>query len=439
MTRKLAVLAAVCASVGAVSVPVASLAAAPQLPANDPFYIYAGSLKGIAPGTILRTRAVSIGELGIQTPIAATQVLYRTTGEIGQPTVTVATIIKPLLPSATTKIVSFQQAYDALGTECDTSYTLRGGNPTDATAALEDAFIDTYIAEGYTVVDSDYEGETLDYGSGQESGYGTLDAIRAAESLLKAPAASTPIGIVGYSGGAIASEYAAELAPTYSPELHIVGAAIGGIPTDFAHTLNYISGSKGWAGAIPDVLSGLARGFRINFPTYLSSYGQTVVNQVANGCLVPTAYPGLTFQQMLKPQYQDYTKIPIFVHIFNKMIMSTSGTPHEPLLLVNGNSDGIGDGVMIAKDVQELAYTYCRRGVPVQFHVFKGLDHIGAAVPFEPMAVAFLTQRLSGLPVTDGCSSITPGNALTPLPVPPSVPSKKVAHKKTAHKKRHRR
>jgi hypothetical protein len=168
--------------------------------------------------------------------LAAAPVLYRTTGELGQPTVTVATIIKPLLALGKTKIVSFQQAYDALGTECDTSYTLRGGNPGDATAALEDAFIDTYLAEGYTVVDSDYEGETLDYGAGQESGYGTLDAIRAAENLMTLPP-STPVGLVGYSGGAIASEYAAELAPSYAPSLDIVGAAIGGIPTDYAHTL----------------------------------------------------------------------------------------------------------------------------------------------------------------------------------------------------------
>lgn len=430
----------IAAFVGAL-VPVVSLAAAPELPANDPFYVHTGSLTGIAPGTVLRTRQVSVGELGIQTPLSATQVLYRTTGELGQPTVTVATIIKPLLPLGKTKIVSFQQAYDALGTECDTSYTLRGGNPGDATAALEDAFIDTYVAEGYTVVDSDYEGETLDYGAGQESGYGTLDAIRAAENLMTLPP-STPVGLVGYSGGAIASEYAAELAPSYAPSLDIVGAAIGGIPTDYAHTLAYINGSSGWAGAIPDVLSGLTRGFKINFPKYLSPYGATVVKQVANGCLVPTDYPGLTFQKMLKPQYADYTAVPVFANVFNKMIMSTDGTPREPLLLVNGNSDGTGDGVMIAKDVQELAYTYCQRGVSVQFHVFDGLNHIAAAVPFEPMAVAFLTQRLSGLPVTDGCSSITPGNALTPLPVPraahPKAPSKKKAsHRHHRRAKRH--
>ena len=42
--------------------------------------------------------------------------------------------------------------------------------------------------------------------------------------------------------------------------------------------------------------------------------------------------------------------------------MSRTGTPKGPLLLANGNSDSTGDGVTIAKDVEDLAHTYCQRG-----------------------------------------------------------------------------
>ena len=104
----------------------AGAAGGPRLPSRDPFYRYHGSLSGIAPGTVLRTRSVTIAETGKPTPITATQVLYRTTGQLGQPTVTVATIIRPTTPPVVTKIVAYQTAYDALGSECDPSYTLRG-------------------------------------------------------------------------------------------------------------------------------------------------------------------------------------------------------------------------------------------------------------------------------------------------------------------------
>jgi hypothetical protein len=203
----------------AIGAPVASAraGAGPLLPSSDPFYTYSGStpLAQIAPGTVLKTRAIQVSASGSTTPFTATQVLYRTTGEQGQPTVTVTTIIKPLAALGT-KIVAYQTAYDALGSECDPSYTLAGGNPGYSAAQEEASIIEGYVTAGYTVVVSDYEGTHLDWGAGQESGYGTLDGIRAAENELVAPR-STPVGMVGYSGGSIATEWASELAPTYAP------------------------------------------------------------------------------------------------------------------------------------------------------------------------------------------------------------------------------
>ena len=72
---------------------------------------------------------------------------------------------------------------------------------------------------------------------------------------------------------------------------------------------------------------------------------------------------------------------------------------------------------MIALDVQELAHTYCGRGVPVQFKQYTGQDHTSAAIQFEPAAVAFVAGRLAGLPVSNGCASIGAGHSLAPLPV----------------------
>ena len=54
-------------------------------------------------------------------------------------------------------------------------------------------------------------------------------------------------------------------------------------------------------------------------------------------------------------------------------------------------------------------------GFRFQFHEYKGLDHGQSFAPFSAEALAFLTARLHGLPVANGCSSIGAGNALTPL------------------------
>jgi hypothetical protein len=363
---------------------------------------------------------VAVAENGSSTPITATQLLYRTVDEQGQPTATVTTMIRPAATVGTPKLVSYQTAYDALGSECDPSYTLQGGNSSYSTAQQEEQIILGYVSAGYTVLVPDYEGENLDWAAGQESGYDTLDGIRAAESYLGASASGTPVGMVGYSGGSIATEFASELAPNYAPELDIVGVAEGGVPVDFFHNLTYINGSPDWSGVIPAVLVSLSRAFGVSFQPYLSAYGLQVTGQVADECINNFVgdYPGLTIQSLLGPQYQNYLQLPDLVQIGDELIMSRTGTPTGPLFIGVGNADGTGDGVMVANDVEALAYTYCQRGISVQFNEYSGDDHDNAAIPFEQGALQFLTARLNGQSVANGCSSIGPGNSLAPLAVP---------------------
>ncbi len=206
--------------------------------------------------------------------------------------------------------------------------------------------------------------------------------------------------------------------PTTRPELKLVGVAAGGIPTDFAHNLEYINGSPDWAGAIPAVGVGLARGSRIDLGSMLSERGREVAAEVQKGCLNPGGFPGLTLEDMLKPEFKDWRNVPALVKAFNESIMGRSGTPDIPLLMAVGNDDGTGDSVMIAKDVQELAHTYCDRGLPVQFSELTGLDHVAALAGFAPQAILFLQSRFADVAPASGCP-IPAGNALDPLPKPP--------------------
>jgi hypothetical protein len=422
--RVLRVTAAVAAAVLAVASGTASAQVTPSLvlPSHDPFYTYTGSkpLGQITPGTVLKTRPITLKIASLTVPYQADQVLYRTTGEQGQPTVTVTTIIKPLASLLGTKIVSYQTAYDALGSECDPSYTLRGGNPGDTDLQAEAAVIALYVTAGYTVTTPDYEGTALDWGAGQESGYNTLDGIRATENYLGVPS-STQVGMVGYSGGSIATEWASELAPKYAPELNIIGAASGGVPVDFAQNLTYINGNDTWSGVIPAILVSVGRAFGVDIDKYLSPYGLKLTKAVANECIASfaAAYPGLTYQQLVKVQYSNPFEVPVLVRIINHLLMgSAPGHPEMPLLLGVGNADGTGDGIMVAGDVEALAHEYCQQGVPVTFDEYSGLEHTEAAVPFETHAMTFLTSLFLGLPPNNGCSSIGPGTSIAPLPKP---------------------
>ncbi len=396
----------------------ASSAKGPRLPSKDPFYRYKGSLKGIAPGTVLKKRKVTIVEQGAPLPYSAEQLLYRTTGEQRQPLLAVTTVIKPLVSLGSTKIVSYQTAYDALGSQCDPSYNLRGGGGGGSMdAQAEEVLILNYVSAGYTVVVPDYEGVNMRWVAGQQSGYATLDGIRAAEHYLHAKQKRTPVGMVGYSGGSIATDFGAELQSKYAKKLDIVGAAEGGVPVMLAHNLFYINGSPSWSGIIPAVVYALGRAFNVDINKYLSAYGKKLVGQEKGGCINSYLgkYPGLRYQKMLKPRYKKIFSIGAFVRIVNHLIMSRTGTPREPMLIGVGNSDGTGDGVMVAGDVEALAHAYCKHKIPVEFHEYTGDDHTQAAVPFEAAAQTFLTKMLSGGLPTNDCATIPKGNSLKPL------------------------
>lgn len=391
-------------------------------PSSDPFYQYHGPtpLADIAPGTPLAERSVTLGAGTDATPLPAEQILYRTTDASGDPIASVTTVVLPATGTVAPEVVGYLSFYDALGNQCDPSFTLRGGNPGSAneqTAGIEQGVVDALHADGYIVTVPDFEDENLDYVAGTESGMSSLDGVRATLQELKLGSA-TPVALMGYSGGSIAADWASELAPSYAPGVHLVGVAEGGVPVDLAHNISYINGSPSWSDVIPAAMIGISRGFHIDLGRYLSAYGQKVVAAESHECIgqFSGAYPNLTVAQIVKPQYADITKVPVFRKTVNKLIMgSAPGHPTEPLFMVAGNSDGTGDGVMVEGDEDALAYEYCHQGVAVDFEELQGMNHDQAGEAFLAQAPAYLAGRFAGDPAPDNCPSIPPGNSLAPI------------------------
>jgi hypothetical protein len=402
-------------------------------PEQDPFYTYQGAtpLANVAPGTVLKTRILSYHVAGLALPVRAVQLLYRSTGEIGQPTVNVTSVLQPPLSSGPPTIVSYQSFYDSLSPDDEPSYAISGGLTLGGLIPnVESILIVPALLAGETVVVPDTEGEKADFAAGPEYGTNTLDSLRAALSSPATGLSQTrKIGLIGYSGGAIATEWAAELAPSYAPDVNprIVGAAIGGVLVDPAHNLHYVDGSQVWAGVTPMALIGVSRAFNVDLTPYLSDYGIQLYTKLQHATIAQVlgAYPGLTWRQIAKPQYQTPESVPIYVKIVNQLIMGSRGTPTTPLFIgqgahgelegTPGNKPGIGegDGVMIAGDVRSLAREYCGRGVPVQYVQYDNLSHITSALPWLPAAVAWLTDRFAGKPAPQDCAQIAPGNSLT--------------------------
>ena len=165
---------------------------------------------------MLRSRDVELAFLGlIPQPITATQLLYRTTDMNGKPEATVTTVIVPAerhsraaLPAAVLPVRDRRHVLALLS-------VLRAAARAKAIgslAQLELLLIAAAVAEGWAVSVPDHEGRDGLWGAPYEPGYRILDGIRAAlnsDRLGLSP--SAPIGLWGYSGGGLASAWAAEM------------------------------------------------------------------------------------------------------------------------------------------------------------------------------------------------------------------------------------
>jgi hypothetical protein len=435
IVSKAAVTTAAVLAVAVLAGVLAPAAQAANATARRSFYTYTGSmpLAKIAPGTVLKTRILSYHIAGIALPVQVVQLLYRSAGALGQPAANVTSVLESPVPSSSPRAVSYQSFYDSLNPADEPSAQIAGGVTlgglvTDAEALV----IAPLLLQGYTVIIPDTEGQTADFSSGPEYGINTLNSIRAAtNSRSTGLGKATPIGMFGYSGGAIATDWAAQMAPAYAPDVNrqLVGAAEGGVLADPAHNLTYVDGSSVWAGITPMAIIGIARGFHIDIQPYLSSYGRQLDTSLQQASIINVLgqYPGLTFAQLVKPQYANPDSIPALVKVENKLDTGLRASPTIPMNIgqgangtdegTPGNKPGIGpgDGVMIAGDVRTLARDFCASGTAVDYTQYDALDHITTFAVWAPAALAWLNSLFAGSPAPNDCAQIPPGNSLAPV------------------------
>ncbi|MBJ7329425.1 MAG: triacylglycerol lipase [Solirubrobacteraceae bacterium] len=432
------------------SLGVATAAAVPPR-AQDPFYsgVQPASLGPIAPGTVLDTRIVPYHIAGLQIPLEAVQLSYRSTGQLGQPTMNVTTVVRPILQVRDTrKVISYQSFYDSLNPDDEPSYAISGGKTFGgAIMGVESALVVPFLLKGYTVVIPDIEGQDANFAAGPEYGYNTLDSLRAAVASQAAGIADDArIGLFGYSGGAIGTGWAAELAPNYAPDIdqRLVGAAMGGVLVRPATNLHYIDGSQTWAGVMAMAVIGVSRSFDIDLSPYLSEYGLRIYDKLEDASIAEVlgAYPGLTWKKMAKPEYETPEMVPLYVGVANKLIMGSYGTPTTPLLIgqgakgelegTQGDQPGIGagDGVMVTGDVRAVARKWCAKGTTIEYRQFDDLSHIPTAAAWIPQGITWLERRFTSAPAPENCADIEPGNSLDPIPVkdpPAELPAEQPA------------
>ena len=390
-------------------------------PDTQGFCKYTGPppLESKHPGEVLRTRSIHYHLGGIPTPFEAMQLLYRSTSQTGEPTVNVTSVIQPPIQPDKTKVLSYQSFYDSLNQKDEPSYAIAGGDPLPALPELinsvELAVFAPFLAEGYTVIVPDVEGQKADFAAGPEYGMNTLDSIRAAfskKSTLGFPD-NAKVAMLGYSGGALATEWAAEVAPAYAPEVNkrLIGAAMGGLLVHPAHNLHYVDGSRNWGGVMLMALVGITRAFENEEIQDISQRQRREALRQHAGQVDrrrPRPLPGSDVErtgQSQIPESREHSALRPVCQRPDHGYRRYADDPavHRPGRLrgtrghaSNKKGIGVGDGVMIAGDVRTLASGY-RKHTQVWYEQYdessRHLESLLLAAELDRLDQAALRRR----------------------------------------------
>jgi hypothetical protein len=384
--------------------------ARPLLPSDDPFYQPPPGYQHAMPGTVLRSRDVELAFLGLIPQRAmATQLLYRTTDMNGNPEATATTVIVPadVTPEHPCPVLSYQCAIDAVTSRCFPSYALRRNAwAVGALAQLELLLITAALAEGWAVSIPDHEGRTGMWGAPYEPGYFILDGVRAALSAERlglspsAPGGSTPVALWGYSGGGLATAWAAELCADYAPELDIVGAVLGSPVGDLGHTFRRLNGTF-LSGLPAMVIAALARIYpdldRV-IQEHANDEGRALLQRL-EGMTTVGAVLRMVKKDVgvyLDRPLEEILTMPEVQHVFDSIKLGAA-VPTPPVLIVQAVHDYLID----VEDIDELANTYSTGGADVTYHRDAFNEHLLLHPLSAPMTLRWLQDRFAGRPLTD--------------------------------------
>lgn len=378
-----------------------------QPPSNDSFYWPAKSeYENLKPGELIRYRSMPEKISGMTGYSSVYELLYRTNDALGNPLAAVTTLIVPTNGS-TTKLVSYQYPEDSVDINCSPSYTLltSGGN----------SVMQQYIDEGYYLNYPDYEGPKSMYTVGVQAGRATLDSLRVVMNSANFSGISPKAKIVihGYSGGSIATGWAAELQNDYARDLNIVGAAVGGFVANGTAVGININGGE-FAGFLAASLVGLAEQFPVINETSMKYLNKTMYYKLLEAkslCLVPL---------LAKYAYQDIWS---YFSIGEKIITLNSTKEIEKEELVLGANapivpmyvyNGIQDQIVPIEVVDKIVTTYCSAGVNIQYVKNATANHINEEGDGFPGALSWIKERLDGTNAPTGCVTTTiSGNTTT--------------------------
>ena len=357
---------------------------------SGPFFDRAGSApRGGPPGSLVEVRRAA----PLSSTTRAWHILYRSTDPAGRPILVSGVVIRPDrdAPPGGFPLVDWGHSTVGIADVCTPSIS---GTP----PGLE---LDPVIAAGYAIVATDYPGLGTPgmppYLDGESEGRAMLDAARAARSVTELDATG-PVALWGYSQGGQAVLWAGQLAPTYAPELNIIGVVASAALATASWFDESLYSHVRYQFALMAAIAWSVEDPTLDLSQVIGPAGLAAV-PLAEGKLGPTCpetstiAEGRTTAELVTARFSD---VPAW-----RDVLARKALPAQPIAAPVMLQQGAADTIVPATEAFAIARQLCASGTNVTFHLIDQGSHFDAISSVAP--ILWLRDRLAGTPAVDQC------------------------------------
>jgi len=308
-------------------------------------------------------------------------------------------------PAGGWPVISYAHATNGMANECAPSR-----DPSNDVPAINDM-----LDNGWEVTATDYQGEGNQnlgattrglqaHGVNVAEAHNVIDIVRAASGITGADPSSNYV-VWGHSQGGGASIFSLELAASYAPDLHLLGAVASAPPSDLADDF-FGAPTDGASAFTLMYVAGYHAAYGNKVPlSLLTATGKRLDSQLGRQCYEATARAVSQYQT---DQVFTTTTVPpnLLTDLNTNDPLHLTTRSASPLLVVQG----LDDTTDTPAETQTMRDHLCGLGQDVVQWMYPGLDHNSIVTGSAGDVVHWIADRFAGHPNPD---SYAPGGAQT--------------------------
>ena len=375
-----------------------------------PFYIWKDALPK-QPGQMLRQEPLPDSQ-ALPAASQSLRILYSSTDGVGnQARIAVSGTLylpKGTMPAGGWPVLAWAHGTTGIADVCAPSWR---GN-----ADRDKVYLDAWLSHGFAVVATDYQGlgtpGTHPYLLWRPEGYSVLDSVRAALHGFSQQLRNQVI-LVGQSQGSGAALGATYLAPTYAPEIKVLGTVATGLVVTFRPTEALKLTAKPAQYSDPKLMDPAFAMLRIagtdrslhpeaDPAAFVTDKGREMLHAAQTSCLHDlfklSASEHLTGAQVFVADLK-----PIDADMEDNFMFPSAKMP-TPVFVGTGLADAAAGTTQQYNAVANL----CAAGTLVEWHTYPGLSHNGTVNASLKDSLPFVQRLLAGQAIAGTCASVTP-------------------------------